>query len=100
MRTLDWSRGFKRDYKRESQTYTQSVLDGMLDACFDYLESDIPLPVSYRDHALTGRWENCRDCHLRPDLILIYAKIDAKTPYEEDTLLLLRLGSHSELFGM
>ncbi len=34
-----------------------------------------------------------RDCHLRPDLVLIYRKVD------EETLQLVRLGSHSELFG-
>jgi mRNA-degrading endonuclease YafQ of YafQ-DinJ toxin-antitoxin module len=33
----------------------------MLDACFDYLEMDIPLPARCYDHALTGQWANCRD---------------------------------------
>jgi len=44
-----------------------------------------------RDHPLTGEWKDHRDCHIRPDLVLIYRVPDAKT------LQLVRLGSHSEL---
>jgi mRNA interferase YafQ len=40
---------------------------------------------------LTGQWRDFRDCHIRPDLVLIYRRPDA------DTLQLARLGSHSEL---
>jgi mRNA interferase YafQ len=49
------------------------------------------LPEKHVDHALTGDWKGFRDCHVRPDLVLIYEKPD---PY---TLRLTRLGSHSEL---
>ncbi|MCG6138919.1 MAG: type II toxin-antitoxin system YafQ family toxin [Nostoc sp. LLA-1] len=42
-------------------------------------------------HALTRSWRDFRDCHIRPDLVLIYKKIG------DDRLLLARLGSHSEL---
>ena len=55
------------------------------------LLADNPLHPRYRDHALTGEWKDHRDCHLKPDLVLIYRKPDA------DTLQLVRLGSHSEL---
>jgi mRNA interferase YafQ len=55
------------------------------------LASDAPLPEKYRDHALTGTWHDHRDCHIRPDLVLIYRIADA------DHLDLVRLGSHSEL---
>jgi mRNA interferase YafQ len=99
MRVIDWSNRFKRDYKRESKTYRQQALDNMLDACFDYLQTDEPLPANYRDHALLGEWKNCRDCHLCPDLILIYAKVNGNDEGKDDFLILLRLGSHSELFG-
>lgn len=50
-----------------------------------------PLEPRHRDHALTGDWKDHRDCHVKPDLVLIYQKPDA------DTLRLVRLGSHSEL---
>ncbi len=51
------------------------------------------LPENNRDHALIGDWMGYRECHIKPDLLLIYRKLDA------DTLRLARLGSHSELFG-
>ena len=55
------------------------------------LAADAPIPIQYRDHALTGDWKDHRDCHVKPDLVLIYRKPD------ETTLQLVRLGSHSEL---
>ena len=51
------------------------------------------LPENSRDHALSGDWVGYRECHIKPDLLLIYRKPDP------DTLRLARLGSHSELFG-
>jgi len=55
------------------------------------LAADAALPPRNRDHPLAGQWSDCRDCHIRPDLIVIYRKPD------RDTLELVRLGSHSEL---
>lgn len=55
------------------------------------LAADQPLPRRTADHPLSGEWQGFRDCHIRPDLILIYRKPDATT------LELVRLGSHSEL---
>ncbi len=49
------------------------------------------LPRRYFDHQLSGEWNDHRDCHVRPDLILIYRKPD------DANLELVRLGSHSEL---
>jgi mRNA interferase YafQ len=46
------------------------------------------LPEKYVDHPLAGNWVGYRDCHIKPDLILIY-KIDS------DVLKLARVGSHS-----
>ena len=55
------------------------------------LAKDEALPERLRDHALVGEWKDCRDCHIRPDLVLIYRKPDA------ERLQLIRLGSHAEL---
>ena len=55
------------------------------------LAGDQPLEPRRRDHALTGDWKDHRDCHVKPNLVLVYQKPDA------DTLRLVRLGSHSEL---
>ena len=56
------------------------------------LATDQPLGACYRDHDLSGDWAGYRECHVKPDLPLIYRKSD-------DALRLARLGSHSELFG-
>ena len=53
-----------------------------------------PLPASYRDHPLKGRFARCRDCHIEPDLILIYAIDNGQLQ-----LICLRLDTHSDLFG-
>jgi mRNA interferase YafQ len=55
--------------------------------------TDQDLPDQYRDHALIGDWAGYRECHLKPDLLLIYRKPDV------ETLRLARLGSHGDLFG-
>ena len=91
MRTIDRTTRFKRDYKREKKGRLGSKLDDLLAEPIDLLRTDTPLPPRFRDHPLSGAWDDCRDCHIRPDLVLIYRKPDA------DTLQLVRLGSHSEL---
>jgi mRNA interferase YafQ len=55
------------------------------------LAADTSLPRRHFDHPLSGEWNDHRDCHIRPDLVLIYRKPD------DDSLELVRLGSHSEL---
>ena len=40
---------------------------------------DEPLPEKNRDHALSGDWSGYRECHVKPDLLLIYRKPDADT---------------------
>jgi mRNA interferase YafQ len=57
------------------------------------LATDRPLEARHRDHDLGGNWNGYRECHVKPDLLLIYRKPDA------NTLQLARLGSHSEIFG-
>ena len=59
-------------------------------AVVDLLASDEPLPRRTFDHALKGEWQDHRDCHIRPDLVLIHRLPDA------GTLEPVRLGSHSE----
>ena len=92
MRTIERSTAFKRDYKRESKGRYRSTIDADLVTVLTALASDKPLEAKYRDHDLGGIWIGYRDCHIKPDLVLIYRKPDAKT------LRLARLGSHSELF--
>lgn len=93
MRTIDRAAAFKRDYKREARGQHQATLDSALLPVLMALVTDQLLGARYRDHDLTGDWKGYRECHIKPDLLLIYCKVDA------DTLRLSRLGSLSELFG-
>ncbi len=93
MRTIEHSTAFKRDYKREAKGHHRTTLDADLVPVLVALANDSPLVPRYRDHDLSGDWAGYRDCHIKPDLVLIYRKPDP------NTLRLARLGSHSELFG-
>lgn len=91
MRTIRRTSRFKRDYKREARGRHRATLDQDLRTVVSLLAADAELPAKYRDHALTGDWKDHRDCHVKPDLVLIYRKADA------ESLDLVRLGSHGEL---
>jgi mRNA interferase YafQ len=91
MRRIERTTRFKRDYKRETKGTRRATLQADLRWVLTALAHDEVLPDRYRDHALTGDWSDHRDCHIKPDLILIYRKPDA------ETLQLVRLGSHAEL---
>jgi mRNA interferase YafQ len=91
MRIIKYTSRFKRDFKREKSGRHSKTLDALLSNIVEKLAADIPLPHKNVDHPLSGEWNDCRDCHLKPDLILIYRKT------ADNGLELVRLGSHSEL---
>jgi mRNA interferase YafQ len=91
MREINYTTRFKRDYRREKSGPHGKRLDILLMEVVNLLAADTPLPRRNFDHPLSGEWNDCRDCHIKPDLILIYRKPDAHS------LELVRLGSHSEL---
>ena len=91
MREIKYTNRFKRDYKREKSGQHGKKLDVVLMEAVTVLASDAMLPRRYFDHPLSGEWSDHRDCHIRPDLVLIYRKPD------DSSLELVRLGSHSEL---
>jgi mRNA interferase YafQ len=91
MRTIKQTSTFKRDLKREARGKHRQSLQNDFTKILEILARDLQLPESYRDHALTGDWKDHRDCHIKPDLVLIYRKPDA------ETLQLVRMGSHGEL---
>lgn len=91
MRTISRTTRFKKDYKREGKGQHRSTLDVDLVTLLTLLVSDKPLPERFHDHPLAGEWKDHRDCHIKPDLVLIYRVPDA------ESLELVRLGSHSEL---
>lgn len=89
MRTIRFTKRFHKDYKRELKSLPS--LQSELQPVIDTLAADTPLPLRNREHQLKGEWTGFRDCHIRPDLVLIYRK------FEPQMLELNRLGSHSEL---
>ncbi len=87
-RTLYPTTQFRRDVKKQWDELIS--LDWA--TVIYYLINDHEIPKKYRDHALSGEWSGFRECHIKPDLLLIYET-------GEDSIQLVRLGSHSELFG-
>jgi mRNA interferase YafQ len=92
MRKIERTSAFKRDYRKAKSSPRYQRLDERLTPVLQLLADDQPLPPQLRDHALAGNWSGYRDCHLWPDLLLIYSK---PSP---DRLILVRLASHSEMF--
>jgi len=66
----------------------------LLFSIVDMLLEGKELPAKYNDHALIGKYSNCRECHINPDWLLIYRVYES-----EVVLYLARIGSHSDLFG-
>jgi mRNA interferase YafQ len=93
MRRIERTTAFRRDFKREKKGPYRRDLDSLVSGAVSLLAEDKTLPEKNRDHALGGEWRDHRECHLKPDLLLIY-----RTP-GTDALQLVRMGSHSELFG-
>lgn len=65
----------------------------IMDPVIEKLLNGIPLEQKYKDHPLKGKWEGFRECHIRPDWLLVYL-------VENDilTLTLIDTGTHSDLF--
>lgn len=84
MRKLRRTRAFEKDFKKAELT------EGLIEVLYCLVKNE-PLPVKYRDHSLNGNFKGYRDCHVKPDLVLIY-RID------EEIVELVRLNSHSEVF--
>ena len=91
MRTIERTTQFKKDYKRELKGAHPATLDAEFQVVLKLLITDAPLPSRYRDHGMTGNLKAFRDCHIKPDLVLIYNASDATK------ISLERIGSHSEL---
>lgn len=86
MKHLAYTNQFKRDAKKHFLTL---ATPNWIEAIY-CLINDTPLPAKYCDHALSGNLADLRDCHIKPDLVLLYAN-------DTGTITLIRLGSHSEL---
>jgi len=88
MLELELTRSFLKELKQAKKRNCNLEI---LDSTIALLRKNQPLPVRYRDHKLVGNYQGCRECHLKPDWLLIYKIIGNK-------LVLLRTGTHSDLF--
>ena len=80
---------FKKDIKRiKKRGYRLEKIKTVIDS----LARSETLPLKYKDHSLIGNWKETRECHIEPDWLLIYK-------LEENELILVRTGTHSDLFG-
>lgn len=89
MYKLEYSSQFKRDFKKVTKMPIPDIVE--VGNVISTLQRGDTLPEKYVDHSLSGNWAGFRDCHIKPDLVLIY-QID------NEVLQLARIGSHSELF--
>lgn len=86
MKAIGVTKQFKRDAKKHYlMLTTPEWIEVMYCLCHN-----LPVPIKYRDHQLTGNLKEFRDCHIKPDLVWLYR-------HREDVVELIRLGSHSEL---
>lgn len=79
---------FKRDFKRIMR-FPQKV--AAFEDIANLLINDLPIPKEHKPHLLKGQYKGCMECHIEDDFLLIW--IDG------EIIDLLRIGSHSELFG-
>lgn len=86
---LETSSKFDKQYKKIAKTKDIILVDDVITT----LLSGKPLNRKYEDHPLKGNYKGYKECHIKPDLLLIYKK-------DDDILVLncIRLGSHSQLF--
>jgi mRNA interferase YafQ len=80
---------FKRDFKKIAASGRYKKQDFL--TVVELLANNKILPEKYRDHALINDWKAYRECHIKPDWLLVYKLYD-------NVLLLARTGSHSDPF--
>jgi len=93
LRSVRYTTRFNKDVRREGKSPNNKDLPTKLQVVIDLLAEDKDLPANLHDHLLVGEFVGMRELHVKPDLLLIYRKI------EDVSIELLRLGSHSEIFG-
>ena len=88
MKRLHYSSRFKKDFKKYKQN--PSKVESLKKILKLLVEEEV-IPKENNPHTLKGDYKGCWECHIEDDFLLIWI--------DEDVINLLRLGSHSELFG-
>jgi mRNA interferase YafQ len=90
MYNIEYTGTFKRDYKLVlKRKYQEQLIQNVI----ALLVNGMPLPAKTKPHKLTGDYKDCWECHIQPDWLLIW-QINMKS----NTLVLIRTGTHSDLF--
>ena len=89
MLDIEISKQFDRDLKKARKRGAN--LDELWSIVAILAHRD-PLPTRHKTHRLSGKWKRAWECHIRPDWLLIWHEID-------DRIILVRTGTHSDLFG-
>lgn len=89
MLKLEETKAFKKCLKK--YRHKKAVLEELKTVVY-LLLNEQSLPIKYHDHELKGNYKGIRELHLKPDDLLLYVKI------EHETIILMALGSHAEMF--
>lgn len=90
MKKFFLSSKYKKDFKRYQ--YTPRKLKALKEV-LNMLQHEQPIPAEYQPHMLHGNYKGCMECHIQGDYLLIWFDPNS------DIIELVRLGTHSELFG-
>jgi mRNA interferase YafQ len=88
MKTVLRTSQFKNDVRRMEKRGKEF---GVLKEILRLLIDDQTIDAKYRDHILLGQYSGVRECHIEPDWLLLYEST-------EKEIVLIRTGSHSDLF--
>jgi mRNA interferase YafQ len=91
MRKIEYSSAFKKDYKQAKRSKYKSSIDQRFGIVLSTVISNTPLEPKYKDHVLIGNWLGYRECHIYPDLLLIYSE-------SGNSIKLARINTHSNIF--
>jgi len=96
MLNLKTYKRFEKDFQRDrfSGKYHNDDFEELA-KIVSLLSNKASLDKKYKDHHLKGEWRDFKECHIKPDWLLVY-KIDKKL----HTLNLARLGTHSQIFDI
>ena len=92
MREIKFAKIYQKDLHLARR---RKLPENELNDVIQKLAKDEPLEIKHRDHALQGKYNGYRECHIRPNWLLIYKKEDNNVV---KLLLLVRTGTHSDLF--
>ena len=76
MREIDFTSQFKKDFRREGKSRRVRDFQQIFELIIDLLVQDKTLPLRMRDHSLKGDYVGIRECHIAPDLLLLFLRAE------------------------